>query len=249
LTLTPPQSVQNGGFETGDFAGWTLAGSSGGAANFAGNAMSLAITNSSGRHRPTITYYGPYYIYTGNFAMLLGENGGLAYLSQTLTTVPDAAYLLSFWLVNPGEIAAAQKQSITPNQFEVAWNGSTLFDQANMPVFSYANLQYVVWATNASTTLEFAAQNNNDYFGLDDVSVTPIPPAVFQSALSAGGSITLIWSAVPGATYQLQYATDLSLLNWTNLGSPITAVGASIATSDVQPADPQRFYRVVLAAP
>jgi hypothetical protein len=173
----------------------------------------------------------------------LGQSGNLAYLSQTLTTVPGQAYWLSFWLVNPGIFANPP----TPNEFTVAWNGNTLFNQANIGVFAYTNMQYVVFTTNTSTTLEFGAQNNPDYFGLDDVSVTPIPAPAFQSAVSINGSITLTWSAVTGVTYQLQYPTTLGPPNWSNLGSPVAANSSAIATSDIQPADPQRFYRVVLA--
>jgi hypothetical protein len=242
LTLVGPQLVQNGGFETGDFTSWTLAGSSGSQANFVGSAASLPVTTGSGRHRTT-TYDGSYYIHSGSYAAFLGQSGNLAYLSQTLTTVPGQAYWLSFWLVNPGIFANPP----TPNEFTVAWNGNTLFNQANIGVFAYTNMQYVVFTTNTSTTLEFGAQNNPDYFGLDDVSVTPIPAPAFQSAVSINGSITLTWSAVTGVTYQLQYATTLGPPNWSNLGSPVAANSSAIATSDIQPADPQRFYRVVLA--
>jgi subtilase family serine protease len=242
LTVAALQLVQNGGFETGDFTSWTLTGSSSSLANFVGDATSLYVTTGYGRHQTT-TYYGSYYIHSGSYAAFLGESGGLAYLSQTLTTVPGQAYLLSFWLVNPGKFVRPP----TPNQFTAAWNGNTIFNQANMGVFSYTNMQYVVAATGASTALEFGAQNNPDYFGLDDVSVTPIPPPVFQSAASTNGTITLTWAAVAGVAYQLQYTTNLSLLNWSNLGAPITATSGAIATSDVQPADPQRFYRVLVA--
>lgn len=241
LTLVGQQLVQNGGFETGDFSSWTLTGS-GSPANFVGNATSVAFTNGFGPHR-TITYEGSHYIHSGSYAAFLGESGDLASLSQTLTTVPGQAYMLSFWVVNPGIF----RNPPTPNQFMVAWDGNTLFSQANKGVFSYTNMQYAVSATNWSTTLAFNVRNDNDYFGLDDVSVTPIPAPVFQSAASANGSITLTWAATTGVPYQLQYSTNLSLLNWSNLGTPITANGSAIVTSDVQPADPQRFYRVLVA--
>ena len=207
-------------------------------ANFVGSASTPFI----GPHRRTV-YYGSYYIHSGIYAAFLGESGGLAYLSQTLTTVPGQPCLLSFWLDNPGEFANPP----TPNEFMAAWNGNTLFDQVNMGVFSYTNLQFVVSASGTSTTLEFGARNDPDYFGLDDVSVTPIPAPVFQSAASANGSITLTWSAMTGVTYQLQFTTSLSAPNWTNLGAPTNASSPSIAASDVKPADPQRFYRVVVA--
>jgi len=247
LNLTGPQTqlVQNGSFGTGSFADWTLTGT-GGTTNFVGSAKSLAVTTRTGRHSTT-TYYGPYYLLTTNtYAGFLGQTGGLGYLSQTLTTVPGQPYLLSFWVANPGKVATVDGLSIDPNDFMVAWNGSTLFNQTNMGVFSYTNMQFVVWATASSATLEFGAQNNSDYFALDDVSVTPIPAPAFQSAVRSGGSIALTWGAVTGAAYQLQYTTSLSAIKWINLGTPITASNGVIAASDPQPADPQRFYRVVL---
>jgi hypothetical protein len=77
--------------------------------------------------------------------------------------------------------------------------------------------------------------------------VTAIPPPRFQSAAALGGSITLTWLAMTGMTYQLQYTTSLSAPNWSNLGAPMIASSGAITVSDIQPADPHRFYRVVLA--
>jgi hypothetical protein len=241
LTLAQPQLVLNGNFQTGDFTDWSLTGNT--TANFVGSASSLAVTSGRG-YRRTTTYYGSYYLLTTNtYAAFLGESSDLASLSQTLPTYPGQEYLLSFWLINPGKFANPP----TPNQFMVEWNGTTLFNKTNMGVFSYTNFQYVVWAPNASTTLEFVARNDNDYFGLDDVSVTPIATPAFQSAATDSGSITLTWAAVTGASYQLQYTTDLVNINWINLGLPITATNGVVVTSDNQPADPQRFYRIILA--
>lgn len=164
-------------------------------------------------------------------------------MSQALATVPGEDYLLSFWLVNPGEFVNPP----LPNQFTVAWDGTTLFNQANLGVLSYTNMQFVVSAAASSTTLQFGARNDPDYFGLDDVSVTLIPAPVFQSTTGTTGFISMTWSAMPGVTYQLQYTTNLSTLNWINLGAPATATGGSISTSDFTTSDPQRFYRVVVA--
>jgi hypothetical protein len=47
-------------------------------------------------------------------------------------------------------------------------------------------------------------------------------------------------------TYQLQYNSDLSSSNWTNLGSLFTATGATLNTTDSFTNGPQRFYRLVL---
>jgi uncharacterized repeat protein (TIGR03803 family) len=75
-------------------------------------------------------------------------------------------------------------------------------------------------------------------------------PLVFRAPeLTQNGSLTLSWNAVAGRRYQLQYVSDLSSTNWTNLGKPILAPNAVTATSDVIDSGSQRFYRVVLFAP
>jgi len=43
----------------------------------------------------------------------------------------------------------------------------------------------------------------------------------------------------------LQFNSDLSLANWTNLGSPITAAGTNHTATDSVTNGPRRFYRVV----
>ncbi|MGA2661663.1 MAG: hypothetical protein ABSH34_29625 [Verrucomicrobiota bacterium] len=46
--------------------------------------------------------------------------------------------------------------------------------------------------------------------------------------------------------YQLQYNSDLSSSNWTNLGSPAAAAGTTLSTTDSVTNGPPRFYRAVL---
>ena len=234
LNLAAPSSlVQNGGFETGDFTGWTLVGDT---VIYRGRNATIydAVEDASSF---------PFVVHSGNYGAFLGDDR-LATLSQSLATVSGQFYLLSLWLDNP--------ESGSPQVFLVNWNtngaaANTLYGVTNPPAFAWTNLNFIVSAAGPATVLEFGAENGPDGFGLDDVSLTPIPPPAFQSAASANGSITLAWSAVAGVAYQLQYATTLSPPNWSNLGSPITADSGAIATADVQPADPQRFYRVVLA--
>ncbi len=71
----------------------------------------------------------------------------------------------------------------------------------------------------------------------------PLAPAS-QSATLSGGQFVGSWSAVAGQSYQVQYATDLTPENWTNLGAVLTATNGSVAFTDNIGPDPQRFYRV-----
>jgi hypothetical protein len=70
--------VTNGGFETGDFTGWTLVGNT--------------IDNFVGTDNP----------HSGSYAADLGEIGSDAVLSQTLATTSGTEYDLTFWIENNG---------------------------------------------------------------------------------------------------------------------------------------------------
>jgi hypothetical protein len=72
--------VVNGGFETGDFTGWTRSGNSG----------FTSVTSSS------------FYVNSGAFGASLGPVGSDGILSQTLPTTPGKAYIVSFALRSDG---------------------------------------------------------------------------------------------------------------------------------------------------
>lgn len=72
-----------------------------------------------------------------------------------------------------------------------------------------------------------------------------IAPA-FKTLTLTNHILNLTWSAEAGSKYQLQYNSDLSPGNWINLGSPLTATGATLSATDPLANNPRRFYRVVL---
>jgi FecR-like protein len=75
--------IVNGGFETGDFSGWTRSGNSG----------FTSVTSS------------PFYVNSGTFGASLGPVGSDGILSQTLQTTPGKAYIVSFALRSDGLFA------------------------------------------------------------------------------------------------------------------------------------------------
>ncbi|MGA2662936.1 MAG: hypothetical protein ABSH34_36110 [Verrucomicrobiota bacterium] len=59
--------------------------------------------------------------------------------------------------------------------------------------------------------------------------------------------MSLTWTREAGGTYQLQYTSDLSSGNWTDLGNAVTATGSTLTATDSVTNGARRFYRVVLS--
>ena len=196
-------------------------------------------------HRVT---YSPH---DGAYFAALGQVSDIAYLYQPIPTTPGQRYLLSFWLQNTvGE---------APNEFLVQWDTNSpapIFDQTDMGSFAWTTYQFTVTATGALTTLQVGNRNDNSYFGLDDVSVTPVPaPVVVEPILSAAPVITsanapalqLSWTAVPESTYQIQSTGDLlDPTSWVPFGSSIVATNNNITISTPTTLATTQFYRLKL---
>jgi subtilase family serine protease len=222
LQAEPLQLVQNGGFEAGSFADWTLNGSS----------------------YYNIVSSDPNYVHAGTYGAMLGQTyPPLGYLSQTLATVPGQMYVLSLWLDNP-----VNSYGATPNQFLVEWNGTTLFNQANIPYISWTNLEFFVTASGTSTVLELGFYDDPYYLGLDDISVTLLSSPAFRTFQATSSSLNLTWSAMAGLVYQVQYETNLAQSAWVNLGKPLVATNDTLTVSETNAFNlPQVFYRLVVS--
>jgi len=214
--------VLNGGFEAGDFTGWTLSGSD-------TNDIFVDDGSQSGINP-----------HSGNYLAALGPVGSVSYLSQTLATTPGAVYSLSFWLDSP--------DGLTNNEFLVSWGGETLFDQTNLSeIPGWTNLQFTVVATGSSTALQFGSRDDNSYLGLDDISVVPAPLGFASVRLSGADLVLKGINGQSGATYFVLTSANLvlPLSQWT----PVTtnALGASgnftiTVSNTVTTRTPQRFY-------
>jgi hypothetical protein len=103
-----------------------------------------------------------------NLAPAVGQTGSL---SQVLTTTPGQLYALSFFLANDS--------ALPTNFFRVIVNGSVIFSATSPPfpangVYQPAAASFT--ATGTSTTLQFEYRHDDDFWRLDDVSVTADGP-------------------------------------------------------------------------
>lgn len=65
----------------------------------------------------------------------------------------------------------------------------------------------------------------------------------------SGHDVSLIWSAISGATYRVQYKTNALDAEWTDLLPDIIATGSTATNTEPLSADEQRVYRVRVVLP
>jgi hypothetical protein len=140
------QLVTNGGFEDGNFSGWTQTGNTG----------FTSVSNAAA------------YVHSGSYGAQLGPVGSDGFLSQSLVTVPGVTYNVTFWLKNvsgtPNDFSAMWGSDILLSLTDIAASAS------------FTEYSFNPVATASTTILEFGFRNDPGYLALDDVSVTgPVP--------------------------------------------------------------------------
>lgn len=135
--------VTNGGFETGSFSGWSVAGA----------------TDSG------VDSLNPY---AGSYAAYFGDPTATT-ISQSLATTAGQVYDLSFAI----QVEDGVSGTAFPNSFLALFGGQTVYAISNNAAFSYRFLTFPVTATSNSTLLSFTGLDGPAYIDLDAISVMP----------------------------------------------------------------------------
>jgi hypothetical protein len=167
--------IVNGGFETGNFNGWTLWGDSG----------TTGVSNTVPVH-------------SGTYAAYFRHSGSVGGIMQNLSTTVGQSYTLSLWLDHPftGD---------TGTEYQVSIGGTIVDDQFNMPSIPYTPFTYTYTATTTTTTIRLGFLEPAGFFYVDDVSFTPNGPAPAPHGGSGGqgafgGAVVVPGQAPTGGT-------------------------------------------------
>ncbi len=156
-TPVDPPLLVNGGFEEGDFTGWTLDDPSG-----------FTVVSCPGPGSD---------VAEGFCAAALGAEGTEGTLTQSFATTPGTTYALSF---------AFKWDGGTPALFTALVDGHPLFSRVDPPAISdFRFARTFFTATAATTTLAFEFRDDPGFMGLDAVAVT-IPEPMSAALVGLG---------------------------------------------------------------
>lgn len=144
---TASAALTNGGFETGDFTGWTI-----------DTDINYALVLDSGSQ------------YAGNYEAQLGTYGNVGTLSQAFATTAGKQYNVSFWLANDIKDTTNVFQAFWDGQVHAL--NPVLNPTLASPYTQYA---FMATASGISSTLAFNFMNEQSAFHLDNVDATPTP--------------------------------------------------------------------------
>jgi hypothetical protein len=211
--------------------------------------------------------------YTASFASAdVGDNIGVTVGGLTLTGSAAGNYTLTQPVgltANIGALGVSITSGITANNKPYDGTAAATISSNNVVLVGVlpADMANVTLSTNGYTA-SFASADVGDNIGVTvggltltgsaagnyllsqpsglTANIMAPTPVIFSVGLT-NRVITVMWTSVAGATYQLQYTTNMVIgADWIDVSTNITAIGSITGQTNAVGDAPQQFYRVLL---
>jgi uncharacterized protein (TIGR02597 family) len=131
-------------------------------------------------------------------------------------------------------------------------NATATFNSTNVPgTFDYSPAAGTVLDAGLGQALSvvFTPTDANTFLSATgSVSLDVIARPRLLSIDEVDSEMVVVWTVLPGLTYQFQYKDDLLSATWTNLGSAVTAGTATVSFTNNPGSDLHRVYRLLAGA-
>jgi hypothetical protein len=77
-------------------------------------------------------------------------------------------------------------------------------------------------------------------------TIVVVSSPIIERIDAAEETVTITWSALPGIIYRVQFKSNQSESNWSDLPGDVTAEGPTATKTDVIYGDLERYYRVLI---
>jgi photosystem II stability/assembly factor-like uncharacterized protein len=127
-----------------------------------------------------------------------------------------------------------------------AWSGNSagfITTTVNLPAGAAGQSVQLRWRFGSDSSVNVTGWYV-DSISVKDGYVCCVGQPMFQSITRSGGNVSLVWNAIAGVAYRIQYKTNLLSTGWTDVAGDVTAGGPLASKMDVGVADAQRFYRI-----
>ena len=228
VTVHAQNLVANGGFETGDFTGWTTN---------AGNSSGTVVNG------PQL--YGFFCAYFSEI-IYEGDEGTEDQLYQTISTHPGTNYFFSFWA--NGE----RDSSLGANWGSLALLTNSIYYTGYSPLSpGWVNFQFLVQATGPNTELTFSFRENPgaspppSITYLDGVSVVAlnnynkvVPGLVNQT------NVAMAFAGIPNSSYALDRTFNLQApVQWIPLETNAADANGNLVITNTAVTTTNNFWR------
>jgi len=176
-----------------------------------------------------------------------GPGGKGTIFRLAMTAAPQITSQPAGQTVFPGTNVSFSVAAFGAPRLGYQWrlNGVNLVDGGTYSGAKQRILNVSAAATN-SGAYSVVVSNSLGFATSATATLTVKTAPVFQTLQRSNNTFRVTWSSAAGLKYQLQSKSSLSAVNWTNVGSAVTANGSTATASDTIGPNTQRFYRVVL---